>query len=64
MKDCGFKHSYGKLLTVAPCRALFYKTFTFLVRCIKKRIDLLKKRYNRFLQSLIIHCKFITIMQQ
>ncbi|EFW37384.1 hypothetical protein HMPREF9554_02143 [Treponema phagedenis F0421] len=29
MRDCGFKHSYGKLLTVAPCRSL----------CIQKSTD-------------------------
>ncbi|EFW38890.1 hypothetical protein HMPREF9554_00609 [Treponema phagedenis F0421] len=34
--DCSFSIFYGKLPTVAPCRALFYKTFYVLVRCIKK----------------------------
>ncbi|CEM60893.1 conserved hypothetical protein [Treponema phagedenis] len=45
MRDCGFKHSYGKLLTVAklvgevtvnfqnfavaPCRTLFYNFLRF-----------------------------------
>ncbi|EFW39167.1 hypothetical protein HMPREF9554_00323 [Treponema phagedenis F0421] len=32
------------MLTVAPCRALFMKLFMVFVRCIKKRIELLKKR--------------------
>ncbi|EFW36337.1 hypothetical protein HMPREF9554_03188 [Treponema phagedenis F0421] len=44
MRDCGFKHFYGKLLTLAPCRTLFYKIFTFLVRCIKKTLYLCQSR--------------------
>ncbi|EFW36934.1 hypothetical protein HMPREF9554_02597, partial [Treponema phagedenis F0421] len=28
------------------CRTLFIKFFTFFVRCVKKIIDLLKKRYT------------------
>ncbi|EFW38338.1 hypothetical protein HMPREF9554_01167 [Treponema phagedenis F0421] len=34
------------MLTLAPCRALFYKIFYVWVRCIKKRIDLLKKHFT------------------
>ncbi len=42
MRDCGFKHSYGKLLTVAPCRTLFYKIVLICIRCINKKNQILK----------------------
>ncbi|CEM62845.1 hypothetical protein DWQ65_01870 [Treponema phagedenis] len=32
------QHHYGKLLTVAPCRALFIKLFMVFVRCSKKTL--------------------------
>ncbi|EFW36975.1 hypothetical protein HMPREF9554_02524 [Treponema phagedenis F0421] len=38
----------------------FIKFFTFWVRCIKKRIDLLKKRYTKKSRQKILRCLFIS----